>query len=57
MVQFAFFSSYFIFSMPSGRIVEWIGYARSMVVGLFTMATGALLFVPAAAIPSFPLVL
>ena len=57
LVQFAFFSSYFIFSMPSGRIVERIGYARSMVVGLLTMATGALLFVPAAAIPSFPLFL
>src|SRR5947209_17639252 len=52
LVQFAFFSSYFIFSMPSGKIVEWIGYARAMVVGLLTMATGALLFVPAAAIPS-----
>lgn len=57
LVQFAFFSSYFVFSMPSGKIVEWIGYARAMVVGLLTMATGALLFVPAAAIPSFPLFL
>jgi MFS transporter, FHS family, L-fucose permease len=57
LVQFAFFSSYFIFSMPSGKIVEWIGYARSMVVGLLTMAIGALLFVPAATIPSFPLFL
>jgi MFS transporter, FHS family, L-fucose permease len=57
LVQFAFFSSYFLFSMPSGKIVEWIGYKRSMVTGLLTMATGALLFVPAASIPSFPLFL
>jgi FHS family L-fucose permease-like MFS transporter len=57
LVQFAFFSSYFLFSMPSGRIVEWIGYKRSMVTGLLTMATGALMFVPAASIPSFPLFL
>jgi len=57
LVQFAFFSSYFVFSMPSGKIVEWIGYKRSMVTGLLTMATGALLFVPAASIPSFPLFL
>src|ERR1700759_926114 len=57
LVQFAFFSSYFIFSMPSGKIVEWIGYKRSMVTGLLTMATGAILFVPAASIPSFPLFL
>jgi MFS transporter, FHS family, L-fucose permease len=57
LVQTAFFSSYFVFSMPSGKIVEWIGYKRSMVIGLLTMATGALLFVPAASIPSFPLFL
>jgi MFS transporter, FHS family, L-fucose permease len=57
LVQFAFFSSYFIFSMPSGKIVEWIGYKRSMVTGLVTMAVGSLLFVPAASIPSFPVFL
>lgn len=57
LVQFSFFSSYFVFSMPSGKIVEWIGYKRSMVTGLLTMATGAMLFVPAASIPSFPLFL
>ena len=57
LVQFAFFSSYFLFSMPSGKIVEWIGYKRSMVTGLLTMATGAFMFVPAASIPSFPLFL
>src|SRR5207248_7254779 len=53
LVQFAFFSSYFLFSMPSGKIVEWIGYKRSMVTGLLTMAAGAFMFVPAASIPSF----
>ena len=57
LVQFAFFSSYFVFSLPSGKVVEWIGYARSMVAGLVTMGCGALLFVPAAMAPSFPLFL
>jgi MFS transporter, FHS family, L-fucose permease len=57
LVQFAFFSSYFLFSMPSGKIIEWIGYKRAMVTGLLTMATGALMFVPAASFPSFPLFL
>jgi MFS transporter, FHS family, L-fucose permease len=57
LVQFAFFSSYFVFSLPSGKMVEWIGYARSMVLGLATMGCGALLFVPAASQPSFPLFL
>ena len=57
LVQFAFFSSYFVFSIPSGKIVEVIGYKRSMVTGLLTMAAGAILFVPAASIRSFPLFL
>jgi FHS family L-fucose permease-like MFS transporter len=57
LVQFAFFGSYFVFSLPSGRIVEQIGYSRAMVAGLVTMGCGAFLFVPAASIASFPLFL
>src|SRR4029453_5105359 len=57
MVQFAFFSAYFLFSLPWSRIVNKIGYQRTMVVGLLTMSLGALLFVPAASVPSFPLFL
>ena len=57
LVQFAFFSAYFVFALPSGKIIEWIGYKRTMVFGLFTMAVGALLFIPAASVPSFPLFL
>lgn len=52
-VQFAFFSGYFIFAFPAGKIVEWIGYKATMVAGLLTMAVGALLFVPAASVPAF----
>jgi FHS family L-fucose permease-like MFS transporter len=57
LIQFSFFSAYFVFAVPSGKLIEWIGYKKTMVAGLFTMATGALLFVPAAGIPSFPLFL
>jgi FHS family L-fucose permease-like MFS transporter len=57
LVQFAFFSSYFVFALPAGKIVEWIGYKRTMVVGLLTMGVGALGFIPAADVPSFPLFL
>lgn len=53
LVQFAFFSGYFIFALPSGRIIEWIGYKKSMVAGLLTIALGAVLFVPAASLASF----
>jgi MFS transporter, FHS family, L-fucose permease len=57
LVQFAFFGAYFLFSIPSAKIIDWIGYQRSMVVGLLTMGLGAFLFVPAAAVPSYPLFL
>lgn len=54
LVQFAFFSGYFIFAFPAGKLVEWVGYKRTMVIGLLTMAVGAWLFLPAASVPSFP---
>lgn len=57
LIQFAFFSAYFIFSIPSAKIVDAIGYKKTMVTGLFTMAAGALLFIPAASTASFPLFL
>src|SRR6202451_3980450 len=57
LIQFAFFGAYFLFSIPSAKIIDWIGYQRSMVVGLLTMGVGAFLFVPAASAPSFNLFL
>jgi len=57
LIQFAFFGAYFLFSIPSAKIIDWIGYQRSMVLGLLTMGAGAFLFVPAASVPSYPLFL
>src|SRR5262249_11181987 len=57
LIQFAFFSAYFIFSIPWSRVVNAIGYQKTMVTGLFCMAVGALLFIPAAHFASFPLFL
>ena len=57
MIQFAFFTAYFIFSLPAAKIVDKLGYKKTMVVGLFTMGIGALLFIPAASAPSYPLFL
>jgi FHS family L-fucose permease-like MFS transporter len=57
LIQFAFFGAYFIFSIPSAKIIDLIGYQRSMVAGLLTMGLGAFLFVPAASVPSFGLFL
>lgn len=57
LVQFAFFSTYALLGIPSGKVVEWIGYKRTMVLGLLTMGVGSLLFIPAAKVPSYPLFL
>lgn len=57
LIQFAFFSSYFVFALPWGKVIDWIGYQKTMVAGLLTMALGAVLFIPAAGVPSFPLFL
>ena len=57
LIQFAFFSAYFLFSVPWSRIVNAIGYKTTMVVGLLTMALGAFLFIPAASVVSFPMFL
>src|ERR1700757_2706409 len=37
LVQFCFFSSYFIFALPSGKLVEWLGYKQLMGGGLLGM--------------------
>ncbi|MCU1307261.1 MAG: putative mannose transporter, family [Acidobacteriaceae bacterium] len=57
LIQFAFFSAYFLFSIPWSKVVNAIGYQKTMVTGLLIMALGAFLFVPAATSASFPLFL
>src|SRR5215467_3724585 len=57
LIQFAFFSAYFLFSIPWSKVVNAIGYQKTMVAGLLCMAAGAFLFVPAASSASFPLFL
>ncbi len=53
LIQLAFFSSYFIFAQPAGKLVEWVGYQKTMVIGLALMGLGALLFVPAASVATY----
>lgn len=57
LIQLAFFSSYFIFAQPAGKLIEWVGYKWSMIIGLLTMAAGALLFLPAASYGKYSLFL
>jgi FHS family L-fucose permease-like MFS transporter len=53
MTQFSFFSSFLIFAYPFGKLVEKVGYQKTLSFGLFMMSTGAILFMPAASVPSF----
>jgi len=57
LIQFSFFSAYFVFALPWGKVIAWIGYQKTMFAGLLTMVVGALGFIPAASVPSFPLFL
>jgi FHS family L-fucose permease-like MFS transporter len=57
LIQFAFFFAYFIFSIPAAKVIDAIGYKKTMVLGLVVTALGAFLFVPAASTLSYPLFL
>ena len=57
LVSTAWFFAYLIFSVPSSKLIELVGYKRTMVISLFIMVAGALLFIPAANLISFPLFL
>ena len=53
LVQFAFFTAFFIVSLPAGAILTKIGYKKGIVLGLIIMALGCLLFYPAAEYRNF----
>src|SRR6478672_8898185 len=48
LVAFAFYISYFVMAFPSSFILKKTGYKNGMMIGLFVMAAGALIFIPAA---------
>ncbi len=54
-VTVAWFFAYLVFSVPSAKLIDAVGYKRTMVISLFVMMVGALVFVPAARLVSFPL--
>lgn len=57
LVTTAWFFAYLVFSVPSAKVIEAVGYKRTMVISLFVMVAGALLFLPAASMVSFPVFL
>jgi FHS family L-fucose permease-like MFS transporter len=57
LVTSAWFFAYLVFSVPSAKVIEMVGYKRTMIISLFVMVAGALLFIPAASLVSFPVFL
>ena len=48
LVAFAFFISYFVMALPSGRLLKSTGYKKGMSWGLLLVAAGSVIFIPAA---------
>ncbi len=53
LIQFCFFGAYFVMSLPSGFLVERVGYKRGIIVGLAVAGSGCLLMYPAAGTQSY----
>jgi FHS family L-fucose permease-like MFS transporter len=57
LVATAFFIAYTVMAIPSSMVLGKIGYKKGMSLGLFVMAIGAVMFIPAAGARSYPLFL
>ncbi len=57
LVVFSFYISYMVMAIPAAGVLKITGYKKGMSLGLFIMALGALLFLPAAYSKSYPVFL
>ena len=57
LIESVWFIAYFFAAIPSAKLIERIGYKKSLVWGLLAMAFGALLILPASTIPSYGMML
>jgi MFS transporter, FHS family, L-fucose permease len=53
LIESVWFIAYFFASIPSAKLIERIGYQKSLVTGLLIMAAGALGMTLAASLPSY----
>lgn len=53
LIESVWFIAYFVASIPSAKLIERIGYQKSLVIGLLIMAAGALGMMLAASLPSY----
>lgn len=57
LVAFSFYISYLIVALPAAWILKKTGFKKGISYGLFVMAIGALLFIPAAVAREYPIFL
>lgn len=57
LVTFAFYIAYFVMAIPASMLLNKFGFKKGMMYGLWAMALGALLFVPAASTRTYGLFL
>lgn len=57
MIQTVTYLGYFLMAIPAGMMITRRGYRRGVVTGLICFGVGALMFIPGAAVMSFPLFL
>lgn len=53
LIQFVFFGTYFLISLPAARLLEITGYKNAIALGLTVTGVGALVFLPAASYASY----
>ncbi|HEX7852546.1 MAG TPA: sugar MFS transporter [Sphingobium sp.] len=53
LIESVWFIAYFVASIPSAKLIERVGYQKSLVIGLLIMAAGAAGMMLAASLPSY----
>ena len=57
LVAFSFYISYMVMAIPAASVLKLTGYKKGMSLGLFIMALGSSIFIPAAFMRTYPLFL
>jgi FHS family L-fucose permease-like MFS transporter len=57
LIESVWFIAYFVAAIPSARLIQRVGYKKSLVTGLSIMAVGSLMMIPAARLPSYMITL
>jgi len=53
LIQFCYFMAYFTMAVPASMVIHKIGYKKGIVLGLFVVGIGCLIFLPAAKMISY----